>query len=287
MKKIIVIFLFFISFNLSHWEEIIIDDEDTYFVVSAYYSPLPWQNYYLKWNYEDEIILNWKWLRWASWIGVFTWMLASPKKYNFWTKIYLEWLWVWDVQDRWWAIVEAWERWYNYDRIDLWVWHWDEWLLRAISWWKRTIKWKVLWENEISNIDTSNIEISSQAKKYLEKIKQSQNKTYTLNDKIKNKIDKVLYSIWNPNINDEWKNIKSMQTILRAIWYKTTKNWVFDETTKNTIITYQIDKKIISSKDDYGAWYFWPKTKNQINQDLTNKLLEYIKNKEKNIWMNY
>jgi len=33
-------------------------DEPEYFIVTAYYSPLPDQEYYITGNYEDEIILN-------------------------------------------------------------------------------------------------------------------------------------------------------------------------------------------------------------------------------------
>jgi hypothetical protein len=32
--------------------------QETFFVVTAYYSPLPDQKYYLRGNYEDEVILN-------------------------------------------------------------------------------------------------------------------------------------------------------------------------------------------------------------------------------------
>jgi len=33
-------------------------DEESYFIVTAYYSPLPNQQYYITGNYEDEVILN-------------------------------------------------------------------------------------------------------------------------------------------------------------------------------------------------------------------------------------
>jgi hypothetical protein len=33
-------------------------NDDNYFVVTAYYSPLPGQDYYITGNYEDELILN-------------------------------------------------------------------------------------------------------------------------------------------------------------------------------------------------------------------------------------
>ena len=88
-----------------------------YFTVTAYYSPLPDQKYYLKWDYDAERRLNGMWIRWASGRAVFSGMIAAPKNYQFGTKVYLQWLWVWDIQDRGWAIVNAWERWYKHDRL--------------------------------------------------------------------------------------------------------------------------------------------------------------------------
>jgi len=381
----------------------------TYFVVSRYYSPLPDQKYYLKWNYEDEIILNWKWIRWASWKEVFMWMIARPKTYTFWTKIFLEWLGIWDVQDRWWAIVRAnWynSRWYAYDRIDVWMWSGDEWLLRALSWGKRTISWDFKDINEIANLDFSQIDINPLAIKYLESINQTQNefvlleknawineslllafdtyitpetkdqnkikriqnlfkilgyyyldinwnyddikdtiinyqlkiqtiksnqddwawyfwpktrskikeeyKKYLKNINIKNitntnilnttlekklsiweklkiNIDKLISSIPSPNENEKSKNVKNIQIILKAIWYKNSKNWLFDQETKNILIKYQIDKKVLSSTNDYWAWSFWPKTKNAFKEDLEKLLIDYLKkiNPWINIWLNY
>jgi len=128
MKKILsflLLTLLFIS-NILMFEDVFSSDND-YFVVTAYYSPLENQEYYLTWDYVSEKRLNWQWIRWASWKWVFSWMLAAPKNYKFWTKIYLEWLWIWVVEDRWWAIVNAWKRWYSSDRIDVWVWYGDEW----------------------------------------------------------------------------------------------------------------------------------------------------------------
>ncbi len=119
----------------------------TKFVVTAYYSPLPFQEKYFKWNYEDEIKLNGHWIRWASWKPVSPWFIAAPKNYKFGTKIKLEGLWVWVVEDRWWAIVNSWERWYEYDRLDIWMWYWDIWLQRALKWWKKTVDWEIMSED--------------------------------------------------------------------------------------------------------------------------------------------
>lgn len=51
---------------------------DGYFVVTAYYSPLPNQKHYLKGNYEDEKRLNGQGIAGASGRPVFSGMLAAP-----------------------------------------------------------------------------------------------------------------------------------------------------------------------------------------------------------------
>ncbi len=144
LKKLFIFITFY--FLVIPSTTVFAENKEKSFIVTAYYSPLPNQEYYLTWNYEEEIALNWWWIRWASWKEVFEWMLAAPKNYDFWTKIYLEWIWTWVVEDRGWAIVEAWERGYTEDRIDVWMWHWDEWLKKALSWWKRKVKWLIIYK---------------------------------------------------------------------------------------------------------------------------------------------
>ena len=139
MKKILSILLIIGIVIPSLITNVYSDNNTGYFVVTAYYSPLPDQEFYLTGNYNSEKRLNWEGISWASGKWVFSWMLAAPKNYKFWTKIFLEWLWVWEVSDRWWAIVNAWNRWYKSDRIDVWVWYGDEWLRRALYWGKRKI----------------------------------------------------------------------------------------------------------------------------------------------------
>ncbi len=109
------------------------------FIITSYYSPLPNQRYYATWSYFRDIILNGRGHRWASWKKVFSGMLAAPSNYAFWTKIYLNWLWVAEVSDRWWAIVRAWVRGHACDRIDIWVGWWETWLKRALYWGKRKV----------------------------------------------------------------------------------------------------------------------------------------------------
>lgn len=60
------------------------------FIVTAYYSPLPDQSFYLKGSYEAEKILNGNGTHGASGKPVFVGMIAAPKTYNFGTRIDFE-----------------------------------------------------------------------------------------------------------------------------------------------------------------------------------------------------
>lgn len=91
------------------------------FVVTAYYSPLPGQSFYLKGNLEAEILLNGNGTNGASGKPVFAGMIAAPKTYDFGTRIDFQGLGVGIVEDRGGAIVKAGERGYTSDRIDIWM----------------------------------------------------------------------------------------------------------------------------------------------------------------------
>lgn len=103
------------------------------FRVTSYYSPLPNQWFYNMNSYEEEKIMNWNWTHGASGKPVFDGMIAAPKSYEFGTQIVFPWRWIWEVADRWWWIVEEWQRGQKYDRIDFWVGKWHDGLRRALS----------------------------------------------------------------------------------------------------------------------------------------------------------
>lgn len=237
------------------------DDKETYFIVTAYYSPLPNQQHYLRWNYQDEIILNGKGIRWASWKNVFPGMFAGPKNYDFWTKIYLEWIWVWEISDRWWAIVSTatWEtRWYEYDRIDMWMWFWEEWLKKALAWWKRKIKWKLLFDNNSQvSLDLTQFPAPDYVVKNL-------NYKPFMEKNIIPKYAIFEKYIW-PESNES--NIKELQKIFLEMWLY---NWIIDgkyDTIKDVLVNYQIKLWVIDVKTDDGAWYFWPKTRVKVKEN--------------------
>ncbi len=203
---------------------------DRNFIVTAYYSPLPWQNKYLKWSYAADIRLNWWWKVTASWKWVFAWLLAAPKNYDFWTKIELEWIWIWVVEDRWWAIVNAWERGHSYDRIDIWMWYWDEWLERAIKWWKREVKWKIVTSDTMIWVEFD----VSPVTKY-------NNLTVDAED-------------------PKEENVVKLQELMTEVWlYDWNIDWNFEEV-KDELVDFQVKYKIIDSENSKEAWYFWDKT---------------------------
>lgn len=255
---------------------------DNYFVVTAYYSPLPNQKYYFKGSYEADIKLNGRWLRWASGKEVFAGMFAAPKSYTFGTKIYLEWLWVGEVADRWWAIVSTnpeESRGYEYDRIDIWMWHGEEWLARALAFWKRTIKWHVIADShtELSiNLHSFSAPTNILAKYEVSESNEIKNTSAqtTLIASSTNMIGKLQIS---PQSSSE-SDVKKLQNIFKEMWlYK----WEIDgkyESIKDIFITYQAYRKIISSKNSPEAWYFWEKTNQQLNKDY---IIAIAKNKEK------
>ncbi len=244
---------------------------ENYFVVTAYYSPLPNQKYYFKGSYEADMKLNGRWVAWASWKPVFPWMFAAPKSYSFGTKIYLEWIWVGEVADRWWAIVSTdptESRWYQYDRIDIWMGHGEEWLARALAFWKKTIKGYVIADSETElsiNLNTLPSPTSILAKY---EVKQNTTivtttNTQTVAVKVPNLVAKLQV---NPNSPKE-EDVKKLQTIFTEMWMYKGKIDGKYESIQATFVAYQAYRWIISSKNSTEAGYFWDKTTVQLNKD--------------------
>ena len=207
------------------------------FIVTAYYSPLRGQRKYSTGSYWGDIRLNWEGTHGASGAAVYKWFLAAPKNYPFGTKIYLEWIGTWIVEDRWGAIVNAGRRWYEHDRIDVWMWYGDAWLTKALQWGKRTVEGEIV-SGEAELIQ--NFELSW-AEKY-----------YTLRV--------------NPNSNS--RDVKELQELLKKIG---AYSWILDgkyKSVEQALIAYQKKKKIIINKESDWAGYFWPKTFSAVQVDL-------------------
>jgi len=254
LNKIFIFILFIIwIFPFSaYW------NNSNYFVVTAYYSPLPDQKFYLKGSYKAEKRLNWEGIKWASWKRVFSGMLAAPKKYRFWTKINLKWLWVWVVEDRGWAIVKAGNRGYKSDRIDVWMWYGDEGLRRALYWGKRRVKGYVTYKKSIVSLNYKNISAPLWVTKKLKPIVKKSNNIFSK-------------SIWK---SSNIKEIKSLQLFLKDLGLYSGKiDWIYNDDIVSIIYDFQKRYNIVKWEYDYWAGYFWPKTRVTFKK-YYNKILE-------------
>lgn len=245
------IFTNFFSVNIARASE---QEAKKLFIVTAYYSPLPDQKVYLRWSYEADIKLNWAWIAWASWKKVFPGMLAAPKSYSFWTKVFLEWFWVWEVADRWWAIItlENWD--IKVDRIDIWMWKWEEGLKRALSWGKRKIYGYTVVNAADISVDLNKFPAPDSAIKNLSKSQEEE--TWILSE-----------NIW---LNSDAEKIKELQTLLKEMWiYSGEIDWIYSDDLKKQIAKYQLKKWLIESIYDIRAWYTWAKTRTSLKSDYT------------------
>lgn len=206
--------------------------EEKVFVVTAYYSPKSGQAFYYKDTFEAEKALNWEWLHGASGKPVFNGMLAAPSSYNFGWLLYFPTLgWVWEIADRWWAIVQAGEKWQSYDRIDVWMWTGELWLVKALVFGKQTITWyycdaatvKVKWIKTKVWFDLESIPIQKyffDSTLFLQELKYGR--------------------------TDVW--VYKLQEYLMKFGYINKKTGYFGWETKNALCKYQITRWLSSQK---------------------------------------
>ena len=256
MKYYKILFISTISvflYSWVFWFDFKTDCQEQTFVVTAYYSPLEDQTFYYKDWFDAEVILNGKWTHGASGKWVFNWMLAAPSTYDFGWKIYFPSLWIWEIADRGGAIVHAWEREYNHDRIDIWMWQWEEWLIRALTFGKRAITGYYC--------DTAKL------------------KSLNANSKIKVwfNLDAIPYlkyffdaTLFIQQLNPERTDIRvyKLQEYLVKFGYMDKKTWYFGPETKAALCRYQI-KRAISSQKYCGT--FWERTRAYMKLEAKKK----------------
>ncbi|EKE29735.1 MAG: hypothetical protein ACD_2C00110G0010 [uncultured bacterium (gcode 4)] len=270
-----------LPFIFNSWSYLFADNQDVWelkkFYVTAYYSPLPDQQFYLRWNFADEVKLNWEGKNWASWKAVHPWMLAAPKSYAFWTKIFLEWVWIWTVEDRWWAIVWSWSRGYDADRIDVWMGYGDEWLKRALTWWKRAVYGRVIAKSQEESLPSIAIEnfkiwaIDYESLKNAALVWKNSSVTTPKTVSISNIVPQTITKTSQKDI------IIQAQKILTELWYFSWDiNWVFSTNMTVAILSFQIDNNVVKDVKSKWAWNYWPATK----KALSDRYLSFL-NEEK------
>ena len=227
----------------------------TTFNATAYYSPIEGQKYYVRWNLQDEYILQWKWIKWASWKPVFEWMIAAPKNYDFWTQLYFEWYWMAEISDRGGAIVSVpdWN-----DRIDIWMWKWEEGLRRALTFGRKTINAYICpaWTSQID----FDIDKFPSVEQLVNLIPSNQ---------VKQKIASLFETYLDiKNQSEKWL-VQQLEEILSKKWLLDKKlvDWKYDYYTSQAICIYQLYNKLLTSSTDSACWSFWPKTSAFLKSD--------------------
>ncbi len=231
--------------------------EEREFVLTAYYSPQKHQAFYYKDTFEQEKKVNGEGMHGASGHPVFNGMLAAPQSYDFGGEIYFPGFWVWKIADRWWAIVEAGERRFDADRIDIWMGKWEEWLVRALDFGVQRKKWyycskdrlKQLWVSVQPWFDFSQIPVFAHF--------------FDL-------------ALWKQNLWPGRRDVRvyTLQKYLIKLWYlhKNKQNWSFDSVTRKALCRYQT-KKMISYPQSSSCGIFGPRTRVVMHNDVKKKWL--------------
>ena len=110
----------------------------------------------------------------------------------------------------------------------------------------------------------------------LEKRKKELEKQFKDLEGIANKdAKKEILAIWKPVFWEISMRVRSLQKLLWLLWYFNHKDTaIFWNKTRESVVKFQLDKKIIISKNDKWAWVFWPKTIETIEKELWKVILK-------------
>lgn len=220
-------------------------------MVSAYYSPLPNQRFYMRGSYEADKILNGRGTNGADGTPVYVGMVAAPRTYPFGTRINIPGLGVGEVHDRGGAIVTR----RNYDRIDVWMGKGEEGLARALNWGMRLVEGEVDFGGDTLQPAINFEWISATLP------------PSTLNRLMAKSTLKSTVVTTSEEAEPSQENIEQWQDALRFFGYYHGKiNGQYTEETKQAIITFQLNEGIIKNKNEPGAGRFGPKTSARLKE---------------------
>ncbi len=218
-------------------------------MVSAYYSPLPNQSFYMRGSYEADIRLNGRGTNGADGTEVYTGMLAAPRTYPFGTRIRIPGLGVGEVHDRGGAIKAR----ANYDRIDVWMGYGEEGLARALNWGMRLVEGEVYFTPRQAEPGLSFGWVSSTLPQST--LNRLQAKTPINSQAFKKPITQA-----SPKTS-----IRELQEALRLFgYYHGAVDGVYTDATRESVLLFQLDEGVIASKHSAGAGHFGPKTRKTL-----------------------
>jgi peptidoglycan hydrolase-like protein with peptidoglycan-binding domain/3D (Asp-Asp-Asp) domain-containing protein len=224
-------------------------------LVTAYYSPLPNQSFYIRGSYKADIRLNGRGTNGADGTEVYTGMLAAPKTYPFGTRVKIPGLGVGEVHDRGGAILPY----ADYDRIDVWMGRGEEGLARALNWGSRLVEGEVYFTPHQVEPGLSFNWISAELpSKTLARLK---NKTVQNPEKI-NKV------ITEQSAKDDVKELQ--QALSNLGYFKGPVTGTYGPITTEAVLAFQLAENVIPSKDSPGAGHYGPKTRAALKSKVKN-----------------
>lgn len=227
------------------------------FTITAYYSPLEGQEYYVTGSYDGDIRLNGSGVNSADGTPVYPGMVAAPSVYDFGTKMYIPGVGMCAVHDRGGAILEAGERDYSYDRLDIWMGYGDTGLQRALNWGVRDV------EVTVYGIDPTieeevYLEGYSEAEKFI--------KNTVLSPQLFEE------DVWYGTEGDDVIEVQEYLAVLG--YYKEEISGYYGNETWEAVINFQLEHDVIGSSSDFGAGHFGINTRKAMDKAIADLDLE-------------
>lgn len=232
------------------------------FIISAYYSPLPDQEYYVRGSYFEDVKLNGRGVRGADGSDVYPGMIAAPKKYPYGTKMKIPGIGTVAVHDRGRDIVQAGEQNYLYDRLDIWMGYGDVGLRRALQWGKRFV------EVIVYGID-DNLKETIALENYSEKEKTKATAVLasaTFETEAEKRARQEQFFINNLQPGDKGEDVRKLQLELARInLLGVEPTGVYGKITSHAVFKFQQINGILKREDDDGAGAFGPATRGKLH----------------------
>jgi len=223
------------------------------FLVTAYYSPLPDQSFYIRGSFEADRRLNGNGTNGADGIEVFTGMLAAPSVYAFGTRILIPGLGVGQVHDRGGAIIAK----ADYDRIDVWMGRGEDGLARAINWGARLVDGEIYDSAAEMKVNLDFASVSTHLGDAL--IARLQNQTALSQS--------VAFS--KPVEQATPEEIKDLQVSLTLFGnYNGPIDGALSAATRDAILRFQTDEGLVNDKNSSGAGMFGPITRAKLQEKV-------------------
>ena len=257
------IILFFLSVGLGVLSSEASEPIPKTFVVSAYYSPLPNQEAYVRGNFEAEKRLQGNGVRGANNTKVYVGMLAAPPTYAFGTKINIPGLGVGTVHDRGGAI-RAYD---GFDRIDVWMGYGDDGRKRTLEWGMREVNGEIVSADTPENL---NFTVIPQAEAMFQ---------FTKGNTAAVKTVSSVNASYSLSIGDKGARVKSLQTFLKKEgFFEGVETGYFGPRTEKSVLAFQKAHRIVSRSTDAGAGIYGPLTQAKVKElwDQNPEMQKYI-----------